>query len=264
MVIFHSYEGTSHPPFIFNTPESWCNFLGRKTDLWDILWGCKWYQGMEWLPLKRWIPIEHSHSIPMFHPNCCWWIMIFPSNIPIIFPWNLHEISIFCCLPSGNDVYSLRTWSHDPVEMSWVFPWIAWWIFPVRFLLTLKPGRVMIGFPTGEWSFDLTQMTLPPEAWETTLEVVQFSWDVPVPLMSQVSQEKSCHTVHIHHAEHLETSKISKLEARIHLSAPHLGHEKASVPGASKCSRWHLHNLWDSSIHAIKNFLRLARSNRSR
>lgn len=54
----------------------------------------------------------------------------------------------------------------------------------------------MIGFPTGEWSFDLTQMTwhAAPEAWETTLEVVQFSWDVPVEPMSQVSQEKSCHT----------------------------------------------------------------------
>ena len=217
---------------------------------------------MEWLPLKRWIPIEHSHSIPIrFIP-----IVVGESWYShLIFPWNLHEISIFCCLPSGNDVHSLRTWSHDPVEMSWVFPWIAWWIFSSSFFVNVetRSGNDRIPY----WRMVLwfgSNDTPPPEAWETTLEVVQFSWDVPVPLMSRVSQEKSCHTVHIHHAEHLETSKILKLEARIHLSAPHLGHEKASVPGASKCSRWHLHNLWDSSIHAIKNFLRLAQSNRSR
>ena len=25
-------------------------------------------------------------------------------------------------------------WSHGPVDISWIFPWIAWWIFPVRYV----------------------------------------------------------------------------------------------------------------------------------
>ena len=45
----------------------------------------------------------------------------------------------FAC--QSGQTHSLRTWSHGPVEMTWVFTAINWWIFPVRYV-HLKTNRL--------------------------------------------------------------------------------------------------------------------------
>ena len=51
----------------------------------------------------------------------------------------------FAC--QSGQTHSLRTWSHGPVEMTWVFTAINWCIFPVRYV-HLKTNRLFSTDPT--------------------------------------------------------------------------------------------------------------------
>ena len=48
-------------------------------------------------------------------------------------------------LPSGNDCSSSRHWSQGPIEISWVFPLIAWWLSILTLCGCLPESK---GFPS--------------------------------------------------------------------------------------------------------------------
>ena len=93
-----------------------------------------------------------SISVGWIHPFTAIWIIRFLSPFYLITSITVTSINIKVRdIPISPIViiaeyplvicYSLRHRSHGPVESSWIYPLIAWRIFPVRFLWTFtRPG----------------------------------------------------------------------------------------------------------------------------
>ena len=74
-----------------------------------------------------------SRSKPMVLFSCCW--CHFSPNQLVLSQIMANHL-IFRYIWSTRPGKPTKSyWSHGPVESSWIFPAIKWWIFPVRFLL---------------------------------------------------------------------------------------------------------------------------------